>query len=191
MEGGSKGAGAAGGRWVDVQAAVDVLTDVASALKYLHSMNLVHGNVTADNVVLGSDAFSYTGMKAKLCGFSACRVLDGSGRELNLFDDAPDASAPGGAKQASVGASDVHAYGALILEVLANPVASCSAGPSSRFLRALARLAADCLHSDPRQRPTMADVARTLEELSEELEAAAQREALVEEGRRRHLITLG
>ncbi|KAI8471628.1 MAG: kinase-like domain-containing protein [Monoraphidium minutum] len=134
--GGGGGNGGGGG-------AAGVLLDVAAALEFLHAMNLVHGGVNSDNVLLKSDASRPHGLHAKLGGFGRAKILDQDGLEVNAAQAlgrcrgagaAAAAAKPpppppelpsdhGSCRSAGAGggaarAADVHAFGLLILEIL-------------------------------------------------------------------------
>jgi len=106
---------------VDMAAAVELLLDVASALAYLHSMRVVHGDVKSANIFLKHDSTRACGLTAKLGDFSSCRILDEEGHALGLMAAlaGPCEDAPAGVTLARcysvseliIPADDVYAFG--------------------------------------------------------------------------------
>ncbi|KAI8475111.1 MAG: kinase-like domain-containing protein [Monoraphidium minutum] len=172
-----------GGLGVDIGSLLSVLLEVASALAYLHSSQIAHGGVSAESVLLKSDAARRLGFSPKIADFGAARILS---------DDAPPPSAaprpanPYLAPEALEGgaatpAADVYAFGMLLWEcftgkrafngaaaaVIAELVAG---GVRPAFPRgapdALAALAGACWSADPSERPTMAEAVARLEEIA-------------------------
>lgn len=169
---------------VDPAAAGQVLLDVASALQYLHSLRLVHGDVKPENVFLKSEPLAALGFVSKLGDFSRVAILDEDGSALGLASGPPPpgASRPsvelvrgGGASRRArrvTAADDVHAFGTLIWEVFtrrcprASAVGSLSSAPVAPTVPGpYAGLAASCWAADPAARPTMAELAESLEQL--------------------------
>ncbi|KAF0916803.1 hypothetical protein E2562_011632 [Oryza meyeriana var. granulata] len=82
--------------------------DVARGLAYLHGMSLVHGDVKARNVVIGSDG------RARITDFGCARVMDSAGP----IGGTPAFMAPEVARGEEQGpAADVWALGCTIIEM--------------------------------------------------------------------------
>lgn len=102
---------------VHLAAALEALLDVAGALSYLHAMQLVHGDVKADNVLLKSDAARPLGFVAKLSDFGLARVLGDAAAAVNVSGAgtvthlAPEMLRPGLAVTTAV---DAYAFGVLM-----------------------------------------------------------------------------
>lgn len=162
-------AGALEQRLLSPAAAAALLLDVADAVVFLHAVQLVHGGVRADNVLLKSDPSRPCGLQAKMGGFGRAKILSSLGTPLDICGGAP---LPGHAGDMTAFFSDdVAAYGALLLQVLdafrahSAPGTALPAAPACAF----SGLAAECLAEDPRLRPTMAEVAERVELLASRL----------------------
>lgn len=138
----------------------DLLLDIAGALAFLHGVNLVHGDVKADNVFLKSCDARPLGMQAKLGGFGSAMVLDGDATAVGLLPRRDAASRILGFAATGLAlADDVFAFGALLHRVLE---AICTAGACREAAPGLIRfraLAAKCTAPRPADRPPMAAVA--------------------------------
>ncbi|KAI8470520.1 MAG: kinase-like domain-containing protein [Monoraphidium minutum] len=175
-----------GGLGVNLPALAGVLLDVAAALQYLHTVQLVHGDVRPENILLKTDPSRDLGVTPKLCNFGLAKILNESETAVS-FDAgaathrAPETLAAGADVTAAV---DAYAFGILLWEVYtgARPYAgvdpaalpaAVAAGLRPQFPRGapagLAALAARCWAADPRDRPAMAEVAAALEALHSEL----------------------
>lgn len=151
---------------LDELCAGDVLLDIASALKFLHGMSLVHGDIKPENILIKSNPSRPSGFIAKLGDFSLCSILDEQGRALT-----PSSSGQGvcGSQEGVcvshqdttswTPADDVHMFGSLIWEVFTR---GCGAHVPAPY----ASLASSCWAANPAMRPTMADITDTLEQLA-------------------------
>lgn len=164
---------------LELATAVDVGWSVAEALVYAHDMNVVHGNLKPENVLLERDERG--ALRVRVTDFGVATT------ELAARASVPDIPArarylsPEQLVEASVGAtSDVYALGALLYECLAGVAAFAGEG-ASLFYRVsyrepkslaavrpdapheIVRLVRACLEKAPARRPrTAREVAAAL-----------------------------
>ena len=62
---------------------LDICRDVAQGLEYLHAKDIIHGNLTATNVLV-------KGGRAKICGAMSLQLLNSPDGELSLCPGAPE-----------------------------------------------------------------------------------------------------
>lgn len=60
----------------DLREVCEMFTEISSAGAYLHSRGIIHGDLTANNVLLKSN-LSWKGYGCKVCDFGLARVLEG------------------------------------------------------------------------------------------------------------------
>lgn len=181
--------GGAGPAFVDVVSCVEVLLDVACAVGYLHAMQLVHGDIKLDNILMKSDASRRLGMTPKLGDFGTAGIVGGPsgdctgafggrrGAAAHLAPEALAARACGGGRPTAE--MDAYSFGILMWELfmgrrafegmdpeeICNRV--CRTGRRPSFPpgapRAYADLAAACWSADPSERPPFNDIISGLE----------------------------
>jgi serine/threonine protein kinase len=117
--------------------ALEIATDVASALAHLHQRGVMHGDLYAHNIL-----FDPVHGQAQLGDFGAATRLPSNQAQLRL----------------RLQALEVRALGCLLEELAAATVAHTE-HPSAPPFQSLAQA---CLCAEPRQRPTAADVAEAL-----------------------------
>ncbi|KAI8462305.1 MAG: kinase-like domain-containing protein [Monoraphidium minutum] len=174
---------------VELAAAVEILLDVAYAVQYLHSMQLVHGDIKLENILLKSDTSRGLGGHAKGEGGHGRRpggpapttasTSTGAGTVTHL---APEMFRAGTRITKAV---DAYAFGVLMWEAYTSKRAYAGlpreaviervykTGLRPRFPStappAFAGLAEACWQSDPARRPVFAEIAQRLEALAAEL----------------------
>jgi hypothetical protein len=117
--------------------ALEIATDVASALAHLHQRGVMHGDLYAHNIL-----FDPVHGQAQLGDFGAATRLPSNQAQLRL----------------RLQALEVRALGCLLEELAAATVAHTE-HPSAPPFQSLAQA---CLCAEPRQRPTAADVDEAL-----------------------------
>jgi hypothetical protein len=129
-------------------------------------------------VLLKSAPTSPLGFTTKLGGFSLASILDESGRAVSLSAGAAqqqDVSLVRGGRRSGRQASpsdDVYAFGSLIWETFtrapaaARGAAAAAAEPADAVPGPYAGLAAACWAADPAARPSMDELAESLEQLA-------------------------
>lgn len=102
---------------------LSILVDVASGLRYLHSSNVVHGDIKAQNIlvdkskcslhhILQTDTFVCPGFRAKVTDFALCqeRALGASGTPYWM---APEILR---AESSNTPQSDAYSFGIMLFE---------------------------------------------------------------------------
>merc|ERR1719323_3040658 len=59
----------------------DMFVDITGAGSYLHSRGIIHGDLTANNVLIKTQV-SHKGYVCKICDFGLARVLEGDTSEI-------------------------------------------------------------------------------------------------------------
>ncbi|CAN8260791.1 unnamed protein product [Cochlearia groenlandica] len=158
---------------------IKICHDVSIALKYMHRINYVHGNIKSRNIFLNED------LRGKLGGFGMSRA-----REEKIIDGGCSVSA----------ATDVFAYGVVVMEVLSGRTPEMLIGTQEeeedweRLRRVLgdketlkevmdstlgesysvdsaleiASIAIDCTAEEPMSRPSAAEIAERVSRLVED-----------------------
>jgi serine/threonine protein kinase len=134
---------------VRLAAALEVLVDVAYAVQYLHSMQLVHGDLRLENVLLKTDRARPLGVTPKLADFGLTRILsDAAGDGAGAAPSSAAAAAPPGglrrgggvahlAPEALLGrggvttAVDAYAFGVAMYEVYTSKRAFANQAPDA------------------------------------------------------------
>ncbi|MGI9577784.1 MAG: protein kinase domain-containing protein [Microthrixaceae bacterium] len=129
----------------------DVLTwsaQLASALEHVHANDVIHGDVTPNNVLVGADG------DARLADFGSAR-LSGDPQARVPGGHTPRYAAPERRRGVpATRASDVHGYGATVLSVIP--------GGADGAPRRVRRLLRRCVRVDPDKRPDMSAVVRVM-----------------------------
>ncbi|KAI8467829.1 MAG: kinase-like domain-containing protein [Monoraphidium minutum] len=188
-----------GGLGVAMSPLLEVLCDVAGALRHLHGMGLVHGDMKMENVLMKTDPVRPLGVTPKLSDFGLSRILsdapDGDSDDADDGPAAPHAAAPHIAPEImrngghATPAVDAYAFGILMWEAYTGRRAFAGVAPSDlpervatqglrpRFAAAAppayTRLAAACWAPEPAARPGFAKIAAELEKIADGLSAGA------------------
>ncbi|GBF90788.1 hypothetical protein Rsub_03089 [Raphidocelis subcapitata] len=174
---------------VDLAAVLEVLIDLAHSLDYLHSSNLLHGDVKLDNVLLKSEAGRRMGFVCKLADFGLCRILSddvinhsGAGTVDHL---APEMLYPGTRVTSAV---DVYAFGITLYEIYTGraPYPGLSAEATAAAVRggarptfppgapaSFAQLASACWTDSAEARPAFGEVVAALRRMAARVGVAA------------------
>ncbi|XP_074557772.1 putative inactive receptor kinase At5g67200 [Curcuma longa] len=153
-----------------------IADDVVQGLAYIHqASHLVHGNIKSSNVLLGSD------FEARLTDNCLSFLLELSDNQNASGYRAPETRV---SDQQLTPSSDIYAFGVLLLELLTgkppvhHPVLIPSDllvwvhsvrddGASNEHLEMIIDIAAACLHSSPKCRPTAWQVLKMIQEVKE------------------------
>ena len=158
-----------------------ILLDVAVGLQYLHSENLIHGDLTVTNVLLTKEK------KAKICDFGMSKVLDPeklymrlTGCRGNVLYMPPEAHAEYFRVESSaLDKFDVFSFGVLILHIftqkmpIPNNLFDENQQPRKETERrqqyidevrncTFRQLAVHCLSNQPKERPSSSDVVQRI-----------------------------
>ena len=159
-----------------------ILLDVSVGLQYLHSIKVIHGDLTVKNVLLTEEK------KAKICDFGMSKVLDPeklytrlTGCPGNVLYMPPEAHTTDYFKveNTALDRFDVFSFGVLILHVFTQKMPK----PSSLFDEnhqprketerrqqyidevrncTFRQLTVQCLSNQPRERPSSSDVVQRI-----------------------------
>lgn len=164
-----------------LQAVVLTAREVASALQYLHSMDIVHGDLSGNNVMLVSSSMDPRGFSSKVADFGLSRVVNDGTIRTETFGTATHMPPELLTKGLCSKAIDVYAYGVLLwemwnarrawggmhqLQVIFNVTVQnrkLEFGPDAPPL--LVDIAQRCMDSDPDRRPTFEQVLSLLEKI--------------------------
>jgi len=102
------------------------LNDIAAGLRFLHTLNppILHGDLKTNNVLIFKDRMCASKVRACVSDFGCSRALDGSddivtyGLPFTKKYRAPEVNDLIGGKVPLTLATDVHAFGCVIIEVL-------------------------------------------------------------------------
>ncbi|KIY95882.1 Mitogen-activated protein kinase kinase kinase 11 [Monoraphidium neglectum] len=170
---------------MDLAPVLEILLDVAYAMQYLHSLQLVHGDIKLENVLMKTDSSRRIKMTPKLGDFGLAKILNEARHTLNLSGAgtithlAPEMFEAGSKVTTAV---DSYAFGILMWELWTGgrkayqglPQGIIADHVTRKGLRPAfppsapplyARLAAECWGVDPHRRPTFVQIAERLEAL--------------------------
>jgi hypothetical protein len=107
---------------IDMFLITQVLSEIASSVRYLHAIRIVHGDIKPENILLKSDASRNIGFLVKLTDFGLARMLRTEHGSVNhegmgcgtVTHIAPELLVRGGMVTFSV---DVHAFGIMMWEI--------------------------------------------------------------------------
>jgi GAF domain-containing protein len=154
--------------------------DIASGLVYLHDNNIVHGDLSGNNVLLSSSR-NERGFKALLCDFGFSRSIEHEiqTKAIGTISHMPLELIVGGLLTKK---ADTYAFGVLLIEMWQGKRAFAGMNPATIFFRLthntanltlpddcpdeLKTLVAACLDADPNKRPEMHDVLAQLQTLA-------------------------
>lgn len=158
-----------------------LLGDVVSGVDYLHSKNIIHGDLKPDNVMLKMDSGAPIGVVAKITDFGLSTTLGPQATHVSNYNSgtpfyvAPEVLSEGRATKAS----DIYSFGVLLWEVFncSPPWIKGKDGaykPNPLFPhfpptapKRFATLTQRCMMRDWRQRPTLAEVAMEVRTMHE------------------------
>ncbi|GBF97927.1 hypothetical protein Rsub_10600 [Raphidocelis subcapitata] len=181
-----------GGVGVNLPTLLEVLTSVARALRHLHFLGLVHGDVKLDNVLLKSEQGAPLGFVPKLADFGLSKLLRESHEVINLHGAGtathlcPELLTAG---TRITTAADVYAFGIVLWECYACKRAFAGLPRRTIIERVLhhgarpafppsapaayAALASACWAASPADRPRFDEIVERLQALAEAAAAAA------------------
>jgi len=170
-----------------IPAALTLALDVASGMTYIHSMNIIHGDLKASNVLLAhrgdAPGNEFTAHVAKIADFGLAKVLDNDATHMSgVFTGTVTHLAPEALQEGRQSLSaDVYAFGILLCELVSGQkVYPGKTAPwivdavvNKRYRPplppttspALMMLVERCTEHDPSLRPTMEEVAASLADL--------------------------
>ncbi|KAI8466889.1 MAG: hypothetical protein J3K34DRAFT_460676 [Monoraphidium minutum] len=178
---------------VDVRTVVEVLLEVAEAIRYLHSLKLLHCDVKIENILLKADITRALGFVPKLADFGLVKVLPGDGGYIRNRSGAgtvsylaPECFEAGSRLTTGV---DAYAFGILMYELYTGrrPYEGLTKDAIvSRVHKQQLRphlpsatpagyrgLAQRCWAHDPDARPRLDEVVAELSRIAEELNAGS------------------
>ncbi|KAL0042668.1 hypothetical protein WJX79_007377 [Trebouxia sp. C0005] len=167
----------------DLEAIIITATEIASAMAYLHSLDILHGDLSSNNVLLACNSDDQRGFTAKVADFGLARMLpQGETIETRAIGTIthmpPELMLEGSLSQAV----DVYAFGVVLWEMYTGqrPWAGmrhaqivhtiCGLeqqlefpyGTPARFKE----LGLACMHPDADERPSFSQIVATLDELT-------------------------
>ncbi|KIM42498.1 hypothetical protein M413DRAFT_444900, partial [Hebeloma cylindrosporum] len=163
-----------------------ILIEVASGLEYLHSKNLVHGDIRAANILISANGVAH------LTNYGMSKIRQEHGQDISTPLDNIRWCAPELVRESSSSTqSDVWSYGMTCLQLLSGKVPYSEISQDIRVIRALDKgelpnrprtdatvgglsesvwlLLRRCWRIDPRSRPTISVVKAALQRIREEL----------------------
>ncbi|GMH37147.1 hypothetical protein BSKO_05020 [Bryopsis sp. KO-2023] len=173
-----------GGR-IDMDAVLATCSDIARGMQYLHSRNVIHGDLKCTNVLLCSSIQDSRGLFAKVADFGLSRQMDMdvthiSTNTVGTLTHMPPELLKG---RKLVPKGDVYSFGIMMWEIVMgrSPFEGWTA---PQLLRAVlnhhwkptfpnsvpygySQLGLQCLSENPQDRPSFVDVLRRLEKLRE------------------------
>ena len=160
----------------DLDLILSVLMDIARGMIYIHSKNIIHGDLTPGNVLLKQEASSPIGVVGKITDFGLCTTIDpGATHISNVTNGTPYYVAPEVVANGMLEKnSDVYSFGVLMWELYRcmPPWVKTDTGYTlnKRFRRfpvntprIYVALCARCLDSKPKSRPPFPQVLAELE----------------------------
>ncbi len=120
---------------LDVAAVLDITKQSAAALGAIHSQDLVHANLTPENILVGNDAFGK--VNAKLFGIGSAGPMseDRHGNDLTASDFAYLAPEQCSGSETADSRSDIYALGVIAYEMLAGEPPFSGTRPSDVMLK--------------------------------------------------------
>mmetsp|Transcript_52470 Transcript_52470/g.151162 ORF Transcript_52470/g.151162 Transcript_52470/m.151162 type:complete len:542 (+) Transcript_52470:77-1702(+) len=171
----------------DVLEACQIVADIARGGEFLHERDIIHGDLTANNVLVASTSSTHRGYICKVCDFGLARVLEGHTSAIFTTTMGTVTHMPPELFQAEQGAirlskkADVYAAGVLLWQVVMGkpPFGDMHAAQIILFVANGGRLELDerappglhalygrCLLQDPRERPCFSEVCADILKLS-------------------------
>ena len=154
-------------------AVLQTLQEIAAAMQYLHSHNIVHGDLTGGNVLLTTSDKDGRGFAAKVVDFGLSRVCQGGGlrtKRMGCAEYMPPELITGGLLTK---AGDAYAFGVILWELYNGKRAWDGLKPSevlekvaghellefpAQTPRRLKILGEKCMSPDPEDRPRFSEI---------------------------------
>ncbi|BDA44406.1 probable mitogen-activated protein kinase kinase kinase 11 at C-terminar half [Coccomyxa sp. Obi] len=165
----------------NVAAVRETALEIASALAYLHDINILHGDLSGGNILLTSSSKDARKFTCKVADFGLSRVLSQEAISTGTFGTVthmPPELLTTGRLSKSV---DVYAFGVLLWEMCTGKrpwaglmqmqvifhvtIQNKSLEFPSTVPEELSSIGAKCMSKDPAERPTMKEVVVALERL--------------------------
>ncbi|DBA90593.1 hypothetical protein WJX77_007250 [Trebouxia sp. C0004] len=187
----------------DLEAIIMTATEIASAMAYLHSLDILHGDLSSNNVLLACNSDDQRGFTAKVADFGLARMLPQGEtiqtRALGTITHMPPELMLEGSLSQAV---DVYAFGVVLWEMYTaqRPWAGmrhaqivhtiCGLdqqlefpyGTPARF----EELGLACMHPDADERPSFTQIIASLDELT--VLAAEDPLEMISEGYPMHIL---
>lgn len=171
---------------VEYKAVLATAREVAGAMCYLHSRNILHADLTGNNILLCSSAKDERRFTAKVADFGLSRVLEGNTQYHNTKSYGTVTHMPPELLlDGTLGRpADVYAFGVILWELYMGqrPYAGLSHGQIIHHITtrktlvlpsacpaSLAKLIDSCFLADPDQRPTFAQILKILDDIEDDL----------------------
>ena len=166
-----------------------IMSDVARALVYMHSLNVIHRDLSPTNILLSvvNDC-----VVAKITDYHSAKVtLEGGLRELSgnpLRQGQLKYFAPETHDQSCYDEKvDIYAFGVILLELLllpesVSPLSTCRSEEAARLAVKLGQdhplffLVTECIRQDSSRRPSASDVTTKLKEIQSRPEFQAPKQ---------------
>jgi len=172
--------------------ALQILTEIASGGSYLHSRGIIHGDLTANNVLCKTQV-SVKGYVCKICDFGLARILEGENtgiltNQLGTVTHMPPELFQMDIQLELTTKADVYAAGVLLWQAVcgefpfkgvAAPVVVVQVASGKRLHMPLdtpefiTSIFSDCTAEQPSDRPNMDQLAERLSEALQQLEDVA------------------
>ncbi|GAX75883.1 hypothetical protein CEUSTIGMA_g3326.t1 [Chlamydomonas eustigma] len=169
---------------LDYGVILKTLRDIAAAMTYLHSLDMLHGDLTGSNIMLSSSDMDQRGFLAKVADFGFTRVVQTRDIKTKthgaISHTAPELLLEGTLSKAA----DVYSFGVILWEMYSGkrPYGGMTQGQVIQHISARRGLALNsgcppplrkfihkCTSIKPADRPTFPQILVELEELEEEL----------------------
>ncbi|KAK9915712.1 hypothetical protein WJX75_003037 [Coccomyxa subellipsoidea] len=166
----------------NVAAVRETALEIASALAYLHNINILHGDLSGGNILLTSSSKDHRKFTCKVADFGLSRVLSQEAISTGTFGTVthmPPELLTTGRLSKSV---DVYAFGVLLWEMCTGKrpwaglmqmqvifhvtIQNKSLEFPPTVPEELSSIGAQCMSKDPVNRPTMKEVVAALEKLA-------------------------
>lgn len=162
-------------RPIPLHVQINLCHDIALALAFLHSNNIIHRDLTGNNVLV------YLGGRAKISDFGMMRIIDRPGSTMTMCPGCPPYMPPEAFRLPPVysGKLDVFSFGVVTLQILTRRFPGLTKSHESQLQRRKADLSSipakhlllpivrSCLKDAEKNRPTAANLCQMLAELKD------------------------